>query len=614
MAEDRQSRKKHGARTSAAHSRRNTSHGRKETQQARASATTQKRSVASQGSQNAPRQQQQQNIRNQQVNAGQPYQGTYSQPGNVGNYLQTQQGLFVQQNNGAPRSGQKTYALTKAQRDARRRRNRELRRRARNRRILFTILFLLLLIGGFVLIRHFSGSSELMPEDELDMADLEDDDDEEEDWDGDPIATILFAGDISTSEAQVAAVTRSDNTYDFSLPFADVMGYISDSDYAVADFETNLIDGLSYGLEPYYNSPIQLAGTLRAIGFRLMSTANTHILDNGIEGLNSTMDYLTAARLKHVGTYASQEDRDKNGGAYIRTIHGIKFAFLSYTKGTDAVSMPDGCEYALNTLYTDYADYWSDLRTSQITSDVQAAKDAGAEVIIALVHWGSEYNRGVSTLQEEAADALLSAGVDVIVGTHSHVVSEMGFQTVELNDGGTKESFVAYGIGDFYTDPEQDSAYTSVLLQITFSRTNSGISIEPHYIPIYQNITEETKGAKDFSILDTYATIARLARLESMDYAEACLYNALLDSIDTLHYYVDESFDAGPDAEDATVVQEAIADGAFSTDYLRLLKEEEDAEKEATEEEAAEEEAEENTQTEAVDTTEENTETTDTEN
>lgn len=105
----------------------------------------------------------------------------------------------------------------------------------------------------------------------------------------------------------------------------------------------------------------------------------------------STKNNLTGAKLRSVGTYLSQQERDENGGAYIRNIHKIRFAFLSYTKGTDSVTMPQGCEYALNTLYSDYADYWTDLKSSQIRKDVQAARDAGAEVIIALVHWGSEY-------------------------------------------------------------------------------------------------------------------------------------------------------------------------------------------------------------------------------
>ena len=66
------------------------------------------------------------------------------------------------------------------------------------------------------------------------------------------------------------------------------------------------------------------------------------------------------------------------------------------------------------------------LNSTQIRQDVQAAKDAGADVIVALVHWGSEYGRSISEPQQEAADLLMKNGVDVIIGTHSHLVGEYG--------------------------------------------------------------------------------------------------------------------------------------------------------------------------------------------
>jgi poly-gamma-glutamate synthesis protein (capsule biosynthesis protein) len=483
--------------------------------------------------------------------------------------------------------GQRTggsKGLTPAQRKAReQRRKAMLRRQRRHRRTLLGLLLLLIIGAAFFGIRYMTGGEDSSEDTGLDVLDqAQDEDAEEKDYDGPAEATIAFVGDISTSASQISDVTRSDGTYDFSQPFTDISSYISGADYAVASFETTMVDGLSYGGEPYYNSPVQLAGSLRNLGFRLMSTANTYMLNNGIDGLTSTKNYLTEANLQSVGTYLSQEERDENGGAYIRTIHKIKFAFLSYTKGTDSVMMPEGCDYALNTLYSDYSDYWTDLKSSQIKADVQAAKDAGAEVIVALVHWGSEYGRSVSAPQEEVAELLLENGVDVIVGTHSHLVSEMGFQKVTRTDGSTAECFVAYSIGDFYTDPEKESAQTSLILNLTFSKDDAGaVSIEASYVPIYQNITE-VNGKRHFEVLDVYENIATLYRTESMSSQQAQLYNKLLDAVDTLHTYAGEDLDAGPQGADLRIVYKALEEGEISADEIKALqKEEQEAEKKA---------------------------------
>ncbi|MBQ9269748.1 MAG: CapA family protein [Oscillospiraceae bacterium] len=469
------------------------------------------------------------------------------------------------------------------------------RRQQRRHRALIGIGFLLLLVIAFVLITIFNGSYGQPTDqglDELDM-NLEELDDEAEEklYDGPPVATIAFVGDISASADQVRAVTKADGTFDFNAPFADIVDYFSADNiaYAVGDFETTMVDNQPFGGEPYYNAPIELAGSLRGLGFRLMSTANTYALNNGIEGLVSTKNYLTIAKLRSVGTYLSQADRDENGGAYIRSIHKIKFAFLSYTKGTDSVTMPEGCEYALNTLYTDYSDYWSDLRSSRIRSDVQAAKDAGAEVIIALVHWGSEYSRTVSEPQKEVADLLLSNGVDVIIGTHSHLVSKMGFESVETNDGTLKNCFVAYGLGDFYTDPEQPTAQQSMILNLTFARGDDGnVTItDANYVPIY-NYIHMKNGVRTFELLDVYRNMAELKRVD-MTSEQAELFNQLLDTVDTMHNYGGEELDIGPVDQDRRIVEKAIAEGEVSSADIRAKKREEADAAEKAAQEAAEE-------------------------
>lgn len=477
-------------------------------------------------------------------------------------------------------TGSRQTSLSQAQRQARLRRKHEiLRRRHRRKQLLAAFLVILIIIGLLFAIKALT-KDDAPAKEQLDMADFEiDEETEEAMYTGGPIVNISFVGDVTCSAAQVADVLHGDGTYDFSEPFAPIAEFIEYSDYAVANFETNIVSGQSYGMEPYYNAPIQLAGMLRRLGFRLVSTANTYALNNGIEGIISTKQNLMDSQLKVVGTYTSQEDRDQNSGCYIRNLHKIKFAFLSYTKGTDSVRMPEGCEYALNTLYEDYADYWTELNEAQIKADIQYAKDAGAEVIVCLLHWGSEYGRSVSDSQKEIKDMLLQSGVDVIIGTHSHLVNEMGFEEVTLADGTVKNCFVAYGLGDFYTDPEQDSAKESVILNLEFERNDEGVvSItDANYYPIYQNITVDEDGQKHFEIQDLYGTIAEIHRKDTMSSAEAEHFNTLLAALETIHTYAPEELDGGPKGEDLRVVEKALEDGKISWEQIKILKNEEQA-------------------------------------
>lgn len=500
------------------------------------------------------------------------YYQNRTEPHQLGDNMPQQ--TFVQR--GSQMEVRKT-GLTAAQKKERLLRKREQERlRRRNRRIVAAILVFLCIIGGYKLIQLVSGTSGA-EEETVDVLDLsQSEDPEEAAYSGPPVATISFVGDVSASADQVAAVTGANGNLDYTQVFEDVAEHFEATDFAVCNFESTIVDNSPYGGEPYYNAPVQLAGALNSLGIKLVSTANTYMLNNGIEGVISTRKYLQQAGLGTVGTYVSQEERDENSGVYLRTIHKIKFAFLSYTKGTDAVTMPEGCEYAMNTLYTDYSNYWTDLRRSQIRSDVQAAKDAGAEVVVMLVHWGSEYSRSVSDPQKELASLLFSYGVDVIIGTHSHVVNNMEFQEVELSDGTKKNCFVAYGLGDFYTDPESDNGKESMILNMTFAKDEDGrVKIsDVGYVPIYQNVTEKN-GKPHFQVVDAYDTLAKLYRSDDISSQQATLYNALLETISTVQYYAGEEFDQGPADEDLRVVRQAIESGAYSVFDIRELQEEE---------------------------------------
>lgn len=177
---------------------------------------------------------------------------------------------MAQQQNG-PQNNQPYYqpgqapnaggGLTPEQRRVRQKRRQEqLDRRLSRRRTLLSILLLLIVVASFLTIRAVNGNMNQLSEVELDDMELDQDDEAEEAlYKGPPVATIAFVGDISVSADQVTAATQADGTYDFTLPMSDVKSYLEDAAYAVGNFETNMVEGLAYGGEPYYNAPVELA-------------------------------------------------------------------------------------------------------------------------------------------------------------------------------------------------------------------------------------------------------------------------------------------------------------------------------------------------------------------
>ena len=129
---------------------------------------------------------------------------------------------------------------------------------------------------------------------------------------------------------------------------------IRSADLAIGNLECNFC-GEPYAGKPDYRAPDSLAMTLSTIGFDLLQTANTCSIQNGLSGLQSTIDALTNAGIDHAGTYASQTERSNNGGVVLKTVSGMKIAIIAYTKGLGGLQLPEGAEYAVNLLYKDYS-------------------------------------------------------------------------------------------------------------------------------------------------------------------------------------------------------------------------------------------------------------------
>jgi poly-gamma-glutamate capsule biosynthesis protein CapA/YwtB (metallophosphatase superfamily) len=249
--------------------------------------------------------------------------------------------------------------------------------------------------------------------------------------------TIAAMGDVLPQMPIVNSVHDPiTGSYDFGSVFAPIAPYLAKADYTVANLETRLAGPeAGYSGYPLLNSPAELAFALKAAGVDMVATANNHSLDQGWDGITGTLDRLDSAGLAHVGTYRSMQERQT---PFIADIHGIRVAFLNYTASLNGLIPPKEQEaYAVNILDPDV-----------VAEDAATAHLWGADVVVAMLHYGNEYEREPSQEQLEISQEILSRGVDVIIGSHPHVVQPIA-HVVQYASWTVTDRYVAYSLGNF---------------------------------------------------------------------------------------------------------------------------------------------------------------------
>ncbi|MCL1863078.1 MAG: AmmeMemoRadiSam system protein B [Defluviitaleaceae bacterium] len=255
---------------------------------------------------------------------------------------------------------------------------------------------------------------------------------------------LTFVGDIMLHEAQLQGC--------FDHAFALVAPILHDADLAIGNLETTFSGFFS--CFPLFSAPDEFGHALRRAGFDLLSTANNHALDHGVDGLLRTLDFLDELGIDSFGTYRNRDERDS---VLIREINGIHFAFLAYTFCTGANNPPLGREYLINLMGTGMLD------------DIKKARSM-ADIVIVTPHMGNEYELFVRQEFRDVAMLMLQAGADVVVANHPHVVQPMGFAQVENPDGTTRKGFVAYCLGNFISSQREIPTETGVILNLYFTK------------------------------------------------------------------------------------------------------------------------------------------------
>jgi len=267
--------------------------------------------------------------------------------------------------------------------------------------------------------------------------------------------TLAAIGDLLI-HSTVYNDAKKDDSYDFSPMFKDVKDALKSPDLTIANQET-IIGGSEIGLSTYpsFNSPYELADTLKDVGIDIVSIANNHTLDRGEKAILNATSYFDKIGMEYVGGYRSEEDKTR---IRVMSRNGIDIAFLSFTYGTNGIPVPKGKEYLVNLIDMNH-----------IKNDITNAKKV-ADVVAISMHWGNEYQRYPSDEQLRLAQEIADAGADLIIGHHPHVLQPMGWLNRE--DGG--KTFVIYSLGNFLSGQMWDYKDIGGVLQVEIVKEVTG--------------------------------------------------------------------------------------------------------------------------------------------
>ena len=291
--------------------------------------------------------------------------------------------------------------------------------------------------------------------------------------------SLVMVGDVLIHEA-VYSDAYHNNSYDFK-PMLDVMKpIISKFDLAYYNQET-VLGGTELGLSTYpcFNSPYEVGDAFLDAGFNLVSLANNHTLDRGEKAINNSCNYWKNKNVYYAGSYCSEEDREN---VVIKDKNGISYALLSYTTVDNGLKRPNGKNYYLN-LYD----------KEIVKKDIEKYRDK-VDLLMVAMHWGEEYTHTPISSQKEIANYLASLGVDIIIGSHPHVVEPIEY---------IGNTLVIYSLGNFISAQRGIERLTGLMVSVNVNKdlADNKVTISDIEAELLYTYSDNTNGnRKNFKV------------------------------------------------------------------------------------------------------------------
>ena len=258
--------------------------------------------------------------------------------------------------------------------------------------------------------------------------------------------SLIMVGDNLIHD-KIYNEAKTNEGYDFTKMYEKIKPIIKEYDLAYYNQET-ILGGSEIGVSSYpsFNSPYEVGDAMIDAGFNLVSLATNHTLDRGETAIINSRNYWNQHKdILAVGSYSSFEERDT---PVIKEKNNITYTLLNYTYGTNGIAVPSGKEYLVNIWPVTGSNPETDTKyqnyKEQIKKDIEKVKDK-VDVIMVAMHWGIEYEHNPNAYQKDMAEYLSNLGVNIIIGTHPHVIEPITW----INN-----TLVIYSLGNFLSAHE----------------------------------------------------------------------------------------------------------------------------------------------------------------
>ncbi len=274
---------------------------------------------------------------------------------------------------------------------------------------------------------------------------------------------ISAVGDIMFHMPQVdSAYDAAAKTYGFEKWFRLVSPWFETRDFVIGNLETTLSKNGPYRGYPAFKSPAEIATDLTSAGFNVLTTANNHCYDAGFSGVASTIDILDAAAIQHTGTSSKEGEKPY----VLLEKKGYKVALFAYTYSTNGISVPQNKSFSVNLI---------DTQKMKIDLD---SRPQDTDFTIVSVHFGNEYQRQPSAAQIELVSWLRTQNVDVVLGSHPHVLQKDSPSI-------SQDFYAIYSMGNFISNQRERYKDSGVIVNLNLSIEKGKKKIQVNLIPTW---------------------------------------------------------------------------------------------------------------------------------
>lgn len=327
--------------------------------------------------------------------------------------------------------------------------------------------------------------------------------------------SITSVGNILFHDKQIEGAKTLEG-YDFTPSFQYIKEAISKSDLSIGVLEGTLTKSEDYSGYPCFKSPYEVIDALKNTGLDIINYASNHILDGGEEGLFNTLEITKEKGIDVLGIRELKDDKRY----IIKEVHGKRIAFLSYVYESDSINgeptintikIPNNLIDLINTFnYEKLDDFYENVKI-----DISDVKSEGADFIILSIHWGEEYESNENTIQKDIANTLSELGVNIILGSHPHVIQP--YETI-VNSRGEK-TFVVYSQGNFlsnqcYEEIQDYRTEDGLLINFILGYNDNSIYLKEYEVVPTWVFREEKDGAYSHKVIPLDKDIATFSKGE----------------------------------------------------------------------------------------------------